>query len=186
MTRVAMLAFALGLVWCAPAQAASLEAFFGAYVGTADVEKEGSRVETRDVDIVISGHDDGFRIDWVNVSLIDGRRDVPSVVRRATTALFAAGNQPGVYLQSSAYNPFVDRTSPDPMGGDALRWASLEGDSLRMLSFQLLPDGAYELQVYDRTLRDDGLDLTFERVVDGRVTTRITGRAVRAKTGVEE
>lgn len=100
--------------------------------------------------------------------------------------MFAAGNQPGVYLQVAAYNPFVGRSTPDPITGDPLRWASLEQDSLRLLSFQILADGTYELQVYDRTLRDNGLDLTFERILDGRVTTRITGRAVRAATGNAE
>jgi hypothetical protein len=33
------------------------------------------------MDIVIEPyHEDGFRIQWVNVTLVDGRRDLPGVV----------------------------------------------------------------------------------------------------------
>jgi hypothetical protein len=36
------------------------------------------------------------------------------------------------------------------------------------------------MQTYTRRLTDDGLELTFERVMDGTVVRRMTGHAVRA------
>ena len=49
-----------------------------------------------------------------------------------------------------------------------------------------LEDGRYELQVYDRTLTDIGLDIKFQRIVDGEVMRQITGTTARANIEPKE
>lgn len=73
-----------------PAAAEDLSRFFGTYVGRATAENLVTGVrEERDIDIVIAPFgDDGLRIDWTTVGLVDGRRDVPGVRRWAQTASF--------------------------------------------------------------------------------------------------
>ena len=43
-----------------------------------------------------------------------------------------------------------------------------------------------ELQVYDRTLTDIGLDIKFQRIVDGEVMRQITGTTARANIAPKE
>ena len=66
------------------ASADTIEPFIGSYVGTAQVlGPDGEVTEERDMDITITEETGGgFRIVWINVTLIDGRRDVVGVRRR--------------------------------------------------------------------------------------------------------
>jgi hypothetical protein len=166
-----------------PAVAADLEPFFGAYVGVAEVEDLPSgATRQRDLDIVIQPYrEGGFRIHWVNVTLVDGRRDRPGVQRRIQTVLFEPAPHGDYYfVEVQAENPFREREETRPMRGDPVRWATLDDDSLHVYSFVVLEDGRYELQTYDRVLTEIGLDILFERILDGEVVRRIRGSTARA------
>jgi hypothetical protein len=160
----------------------SLESYFGAYVGRAvDEVPATAEPAVRDIDIVIAPYKkDGFRIEWTNVSLVDGQRDVPGVKRRVSAVIFVPAKGRDFYVEAEEFNPFKERDETDPMEGEALRWAALDDHGLHVTVFVLLEDGRYEMQTYTRSLTDIGLDLTFERILDGAVVRRIVGRAVRA------
>lgn len=181
---VALLPLLLALVVALPAGAAetALDRYFGAYVGRAvDEAVDSHERETRDIDIVIAPYKkDGFRIEWTNVTLVGERRDVPGVKRRVSAVIFVPASGRGFYVEAAEFNPFKERDETEPMSGEAVRWAALDAQGLHVNAFVLLEDGRYELQVYTRSLTDTGLDLTFERIVDGRVVRRMVGRAVRA------
>jgi hypothetical protein len=179
---------ALMLALPAGAHAASLEPLFGTYVGVAEVEDiaQGD-VRQRDMDIVIEPYKQGgFRIQWVNVTLVDGERAVPGVERRVQTVLFEPAPDRGFFVEAAENNPFREREETRPMRGDPVRWASLDDQGLHVYSFVVLEDGRYELQVYDRTLTDIGLDIRFQRIVDGAVVRQITGTTARANLAPEE
>jgi hypothetical protein len=177
----------LALGWLVPAaqlQAApdDLKPFFGSYVGVAKVEDADGEVHHRDMDIVIQPYqDNGFRIDWINVTLVNGRRDLPGVERRVQSALFEPVEGRDMYVEVEAENPFQERQETKPMRGDPVRWASIDGPRLHVYAFVVLEDGTYELQIYDRVLTDKGLDIHFQRIEDGKVERRITGTTVRAQ-----
>ena len=104
------------------------------------------------MDIVIEPYKQGgFRIQWVNVSLVDGKRAVPGVERRVQTVLFEPAQDRGFFMEAAESNPFREREETRPMRGDPVRWASLDDQGLHVYSFVVLEDGRYELQVYDRT-----------------------------------
>jgi hypothetical protein len=174
-----------GLLASADVQAAApdLEPFFGAYVGVAEVEdpKTGD-VRQRDMDIVIEPYrDDGFMVHWINVTLVDGRRDLPGVERRVQTALFEKAEDRNMYVEVTENSPFREREETHPMRGDPVRWASIDGNTLHVYAFVVTEDGAYELQIYDRVLTDKGIDIRFQRIVDDEVLRRIVGTTVRAQ-----
>jgi hypothetical protein len=179
------------LAFGAPAAiaATSLEPFFGSYVGIAevkDLQAEGA-VRQRDMDIVIEPYKEGgFRIHWVNVSLVDGKRAVPGVERRVQTVLFEPAEDRGFFVEVAESSPFRERGDMLPMRGDPVRWASLDDQGLHVYSFMVLEDGRYELQVYDRTLTDIGLDIRFQRIVDGALVREVTGTTARANLEPEE
>ncbi len=170
------------LTGAAPAAAVQLTDYFGAYVGVAEVRDAADRViEERDMDIVITPfRRGGFNIRWVNVTLVDGRRDLPGVQRRGAEVTFEPKERTGFFVEARVASVFTQREEIEPMAGDPVRWAKLDADGLHVFSFVVLPNGRYELQIYTRRMTDDGLDLFFERVVDGATLRRIEGRTVRA------
>jgi hypothetical protein len=181
--RLAALLLATALLLLpASLRAAELADFFGVYVGTAEAEDlPDGPTELRDMDVIIQGFKEGgFRIDWVNVSLVDGRRDVPGVKRRAIGVLFEPSSDQDFFVEVQENNPFRVREETQPMQGDPVRWARIDGDTLQVCSFVVLDDGRYELQVYDRILTEDGMDIVFERIIDGEVVRRVVGHTVRA------
>jgi hypothetical protein len=169
------------------ARGATLEPFFGTYVGVAEVESvQDGTVRKRDMDIEIEPYKQGgFKIHWINVTLVDGQRAAPGVERRVQTALFEPAENRGFFVEVQEDNPFRERAETRPMRGDPVRWASLDDRGLHVYSFVVLEDGRYELQVYDRSLTDIGIDISFQRIVDGAVVRRIAGTTARANTAPE-
>lgn len=165
------------------AMAAELEDYFGTYVGVAEVAPlDGGGGEERHIDITISRYKDkGFRIEWIAVSLVDGRRDVPGVERQKHEVLFEPGDRGCCYVQVGKYDPFREREALKPMLGEPVRWAVLDDNGLQIYSFAILEQGAYELQSYNRSLTDVGIDLLYELVEDGVVKRRVTGHTVRTE-----
>ena len=184
----AALLLALLLGTPAGVSAASLEPFFGTYVGVAEVrDLEDGDIRRRDMDIVIEPYKrGGFKIHWVNVSLVDGKRAVPGVERQVQTVLFEPAAERDFFVEVAENNPFRERDETRPMRGDPVRWASLDDQGLHVYSFVVLEDGRYELQVYDRTLTDIGLDIRFQRIVDSELVREITGTTARANLESEE
>jgi hypothetical protein len=183
-----LIALAAILIVPAGAAAANLEPFYGTYVGVAEMKDiANGDVRQRDMDIVIEPYKrGGFKIHWVNVSLVDGKRAVPGVERRVQTVLFEPAEDRDFFVEVAENNPFRERDETRPMRGDPVRWASLDDQGLHVYSFLVLEDGRYELQVYDRTLTDIGLDIRFQRIVDGELMREITGTAARANLPLEE
>ena len=165
-----------------PIQAASLNDYVGSFVGEAVVSDSKTNIQSvRDIDIVFSRLDEGgIKINWVNVDLVDGRRDLPGVKRRDGELTFSKAENANYFVELSAYNPFEESDELTPMEGDPVRWASLDENGFRVYSFVVLEDGRFELQTYIRSLDGDALDLHFERIVDGKIRRTITGRAQRA------
>jgi hypothetical protein len=181
-------ALLLAVALAPAARSASLEPFFGTYVGVAEVaDFKAGDVRQRDMDIVIEPYKQGgFRVQWVNVTLVDGQRAAPGVERRVQTVLFEPAEDRAFFVEVAEANPFRERGETRPMRGDPVRWASLDDQGLHVYSFVVLEDGSYELQIYDRTLSDIGLDINFRRIVDGKVVREITGTTARANIAPAE
>ncbi len=183
MPRFALLLLSV-LLWTVPAAGAlTLDSLFGSYTGYATVEDlvTGAR-ETREMDVVIEAYKRrGFRVRWINVTLVDGRRDRPGVKRRELAVAFKPAADGSYFVEAPEYNPFRRKEEVRPLAGDPMRWAVLDDSGLYVYSFLVLEDGRYELQIYRRFPERDGIGLFYERILDGTVVKRITGYAVRAE-----
>jgi hypothetical protein len=168
-----------------PASAAdvvpALKDIMGVYLGRATAkEHETGATEERDIDVEVMPFErNGFRIRWVNVTLVDGKRNVPGVRRRVSELAFRPARSARHFVEAPAVNLFAEREEAAPMGGDPVRWAVLDAAGLHVYSFVILDDGRYELQTYTRKRAGGFLDLRYERVVDGKLARSIEGRAVR-------
>ncbi len=181
--RVTLAAVALAChgLW-QTALANDLSQFLGTYVGQAIVDDlTTGEQRQRDIDIVVMPHrKDGLRIDWTTVGLVDGRRDVPGVERWSQTALFEPAADNDFMVEASKNDLFRERQATVPVAGDPVRWTRIDGNVLHTCSFVVLEDGRYELQLYQRILTEIGMDIHFERIVDGKLVRRVTGRTARA------
>lgn len=158
-----------------------IDPFVGTYVGRATTYNSDGTVEhQRDIEMIIEKGPRGrFTISWVAVTLVNGRRDVPGVERDQVSLTLVPTERPGVYIEETRTSLFERRLLPDPLEGDPLRWAAIDGDRLGLYSMMIYEDGRYELQAYTRTLTETGLDIDFRRIDDGIVARRVEGRAVR-------
>lgn len=165
----------------ASARSLALARFFGAYVGTATlVDEESGRLEERDLDLLIAPFRRfGFRLRTISVTLVEGRRDRPGVVRRESEAAFVPAQGRPYFVEERSFSPFRAREELQPMAGDPVRWATVDETGLHLWAFVLLEDGRYELQATHRYLVPDGLELAFARFVEGRRVRHGRGRLVR-------
>ncbi|MEZ5932146.1 MAG: hypothetical protein R3F54_09370 [Alphaproteobacteria bacterium] len=184
LTRLVLTAALLALLghWQS-AWANDLSRFLGTYVGQATVEDLATgEQQKRDLDIVVAPYrKHGLRVDWITVGLVDGRRDVPGVKRWSQTALFEPAADNDFLVEVGEIDLFSERRETEPIEGDPVRWTRVDGNLLETNSFMVLEDGRYELQVYQRILTDIGMDIRFERIVDGETLRRVTGSTARAE-----
>jgi len=175
---------AAALVTCAAGTALAqtkIEDFVGTYVGTARVVgSDGSIEEERDVDITIATTKDGFTVDWINVSLVDGRRDVPGVKRRAQSLAFRDEGD-GRFVVEQRRSLFERRKDGDMFAGAPVSWARLDGNKLGVFTLVVLENGAYSLQVYERILTEQGIDIDFVRLDEGVPSRTIEGHTIRVE-----
>lgn len=166
----------------ARAEVPPIKQLMGVFVGEAEDDPQaGPNREQREIDMEITPYqENGLKVTWTNVTLVDGRRDVPGVRRHADELLLAPAPGRSFFLAGHGYDPFKTRREPDAIQGDPLRWAVVNGEALDTYSFVIDPDGAYELQISQRHPNTEGMGLKFERIVDGEVVRRMTGQAVRA------
>jgi len=175
----ALVALALA-IWPARAEErdAAIEDFYGAFVGEAFIE---GTAQFRDIIVSIQPIRNGFSI-YTSTVIRDGpQRAVRGVKWRAETQSFAATDVPHVYEPLVRKSMFSEKKDPDLMAGDTLAWASIRGQTLGVYAMNLLEDGHYELRVFERTLTDLGMDLSFVRYNDGLPVLELKGVLARAK-----
>lgn len=148
------------------ADKASIEAFFGTYEGKASSRNDGEP-DARDVRVSIQPHGSGFNVSW-STTKADGDRKAYSID-------FETTKRPGIFGSAMRRNKFGDSVPLDPLQGDSYVWARITGQTLTVYGFVITPEGSYEMQVYQRTLSDEGLELEFFRYLEGEPVRLIEG-----------
>jgi len=70
-------------------------------------------------------------------------------------------------------------TSGDPLKGEELSWARIDGNTMTVFLMTVSKQGVYELQQYDRTLSGTGMRLLFRSWRDGDRLRSVLGRLVK-------
>ena len=180
MRAVASVVLGLLLVATGPltagAQQASIEDFYGTYVGSTTFEQDGE-IESRDLNVTIKPFKEGFTVQWTTLSY---SRDEESLKKKAEyTINFQPTRRNGIFSSVMKLNKFGQGVPLDPIKGDPYVWARLSGKTLTVHAMIITDDGGFEMQTYERTLTKDGLDLVFTRVRDGEETKAIHAKLVR-------
>ncbi len=145
------------------AQATGIEPFVGDYTGSADVVDADGTATPRDMSVSIQEIKGGFNVSWTTTTYkADGR-----IKDEKYSVDFQSSDRPDVYSAAMKRNVFGHEVPLDPMKGEPFVWGRIEGDTLTVFSLFIAENGGYELQQFDRTLADGGLDLSFSRFRDG-------------------
>lgn len=157
-----------------PAAAADLDiaAFYGRWQGNAISETDRSinfAVTARDLDVLIQPAGNGFRVSWTTIRRQKGDPRDPTLEKRAAELVFRPAGKPGIWRAEGA---------GDPMQGN-YAWAGIQGRALAIHVMTIGAGGAYELQSFVRRLSDMGMELEFDRIVDGDKVRTAKGRLVK-------
>jgi len=146
------------------------EPFFGHFTGTAinDVDNE---LPGRKMDVTIKPYKNGFNVTWSTTSF----RSKDNVKKSTFTINFKPSKEVGVYGSAMSKDVFGHERPLDPLKGDPFVWAQIDGKTMTVHSLLVAEDGGYEIQSYERTLVEGGMDLIFSRVQNGKIMRQITG-----------
>lgn len=145
------------------ARAADIAPFVGDYIGSANVIDEDGTSTPRDMSVSINEIRNGFNVSWKTTTYkSDGR-----VKEQKFSIDFQPSDRPDVFSAAMQRNVFGHEVPLNPMKGEPFVWGRIDGDTLTVFSLFIDAQGGYELQQYDRTLADDGLNLSFSRFIDG-------------------
>lgn len=95
---------------------------------------------------------------------------------------FIPTRRDNIYSAASRQDMFGKQVPIDPISGkDPYYWARITGKTLSVYNIIINDDGGYEMQVYHRTLTDDGMKVEFQRIRDGAPQRSVSGVLKRMK-----
>ena len=165
------------LVWAMAANSAQadISRFVGEYSGRAVVETRAGEMAPRDMSVVIRATRNGYIVRWTSTTeKEDGRRKSKSYEIE-----FEPTDREGVYSAAMTRNVFGHTEQLDPMKGEPYVWSRITGDTLTVFSMFVAPNGDYEMQQYDRTIAEGGLQLEFNSHRNGIPTRFISTLLLR-------
>ncbi|MHA6261741.1 hypothetical protein ACXYMO_00935 [Arenibacterium sp. CAU 1754] len=157
--------------WAVAAQAnAPISAFEGDYAGSAKVEMADGTSAQRDMSVSIRETKEGFTVKWTSTTYKpDGRGK-----EKSYQISFVPSDRAGVFAAAMTKNVFGHAVPLDPMKGEPYVWARIQDQTLTVFSLFVNADGGYEMQQFDRTLADGGLDLNFKRFRNGEAQSAVS------------
>lgn len=154
----------------AGAFAAEIDRFVGTYSGTVDVTSASGETSSRDMSVTISEEKKGFAVAW---STVTNRADGSSKAKKYEIN-FTPSERESVFAAAMQRNVFGKEVPLNPMEGEPYVWARILGDTLSVYSLFVTPEGGYEIQQFDRTLAEGGLQLEFQNVSNGEIARKIS------------
>ena len=151
----------------------SIKAFSGHWQGSGISESEVSvtfRMTARDLDVTIKPSGSGFALTTTTVQRKKGDPNNPDAVRKSTELDFQPGVNPGVYVGGS---------NRDPLDGKPVVWSRVKEQTLITHSLAVAKNGASNHLIYRRTLSASGMNLNFQRFVDGKLMRTVKGRLIK-------
>ncbi len=160
------------------AQDVPINAFYGKWIGSGVSQSESSiafRYSHRDLNVTVTPAGSGFAISWTTIQRKKGDPNNPTPVKKTSSTTYVPAGRANVWRATRAL---------DPIGGRVYSWASLKDQTLtvnsfQINSFQILPNGSYEMQVYDRALSGLGMRLNFSRIVNGKLIRTVKGQLTK-------
>ena len=165
----------LMLAFMAGQARAEISRFFGSYEGSAEGVSADGTTRPRDMSVEIGPSDEGFTVSWTSTTY----RSDGSANMKSYTIDFRPTERDGIFASAMRRNVFGHNVQLDPMKGEPYVWSRIVGDTLTVYSMYVTDEGGYEIQQFDRTLADGGLDLDFRNVRDGAILRTVSTFLIR-------
>lgn len=171
--RSACIATMAGLTaWLGVAVAAPLDPMAGSWRGE---EAAGASIDAADLNMRVTPRSDGFDLAWTEPGMPGNER---------TVVKFFETDRPGIFVEGEGggwlFSMLGGDKRLDPLKGDTLRWARVEGDRLMVYRLDVAEDGGYRLDRYAWDNKGGELDFSFERRTHDGDPVQATGHLVRA------
>lgn len=162
----------LVLLWM-PAQAAlaDIGRFVGDYSGSAAIVDADGTSTPRDMSVSIRENKNGFSVKWTTTT----HKPQGRTKENTYEIDFVPSDRESVFAAAMKKNVFGHAVQLDPMKGEPYVWARITGETLTVFSLFVDENGSFELQQFDRTLANGGLELEFTRIGNGM--TKRTSKA---------
>lgn len=157
----------------AVAHGADTVSFEGQWRGTAVENSDGIDLDAPDLSLRLEPIDNGFELEWTGPG---GGRESARFVE--------TGEQPGVFAAQASkggWLGFMSSGAVDPLAGDPLTWARLDGDTLVVYKLVLDDRGAFTLDRHEASLQDGMLRLYLSRRAHGEPVRSLAARLDRAE-----
>ena len=158
------------LVVAANTAQADIKRFVGNYEGSAEVVSTNGETRDRDMNVEISAKKDEFTVSWTSTTY----RKNGTSKEKSYTITFVPSERAGVYASAMKRNVFGHSVQLDPMKGEPFVWSQINGDTLSVYSLFVTEDGGYEIQQFDRTLAEGGLQLEYQSVRNGQIQRTVS------------
>lgn len=168
--RGLMSVFAASIILLATAVQADISRFVGSYVGSADVISADGSKSPRDMSVTIGETKEGFRVTWTSTTY----RANGTAKEKSYTIDFLPSDRDGVFSSAMKRNVFGHDVQLDPMKGEPYVWGRITGETLSVYSMYVTEEGGYEIQQFDRSLADGGLQLDFQNVRNGTILRTVS------------
>ena len=165
-----MIAVAAVLLIAATTVQAQVDRFVGSYEGSAEVAAADGSKQMRDMSVEIAETREGFKVEWSTVTY---RKD-GSAKEKSYAIEFVPSDRGDVYASAMKRNVFGHDVQLDPMKGEPYVWSRFNGDTLSVYSLFVAEDGGYEIQQFDRTVVEGGLNLDYKSVRNGQIQKTVS------------
>ncbi len=161
MKKWMMILLACLLPGMAYADQSSIEAFIGSW-NSANAVSESDRLAPDALSVEVEAEAEGFRLLWRDL----GKSGQGGIGGDGIEARFVPADRPGVYeFQPSSGSlltrMFASPATGNPLEGETLIWARIDGQTLAVYSMMIDKKGGFDLDHYSWTKTDAGLSLTF-------------------------
>jgi len=165
----------ISIAWLALAQMVwaknpLIEDMEGFYSGSAEILRADGTTMNRDMSVAIEPTRNGFQVAWSTTSI----RANGTVNEKDYLIEFIPSEREGVYSAAMERNVFGHEVQLDPMKGEPFVWARIKDATLTVFSLFVDEAGDYELQTFDRTLVEGGIELEFTAVRNGQITRSVS------------
>ena len=153
-----------------------LQDFYGEFqgksvAGTIGSAEEGGEIAPRTLNVSILPHDEGFTLGWMTIST----KASGKTKAKFNMIDFVPTNKPNIFRSAMRRDSEGRLVPMDPLSGDPYVWASIENDTMKVHAIEVTDSGGYEVQIYERTLTEAGMDLKFQRFEDGVLMREVVG-----------
>lgn len=148
----------------------SIVPFLGEYQGHSIVDSAGV-LTIHDIGVRITQFEGGFTVAWSTAT----QNSNGEVDRTAYSVNFVPTGREHIFASAMVSNLFGKQVPLNPLEGEPFMWARITGPTLTVYAMFVTEAGGHDMQIYERTLSEDGMQLRIQRLRDEMPYRVVTG-----------